>query len=429
MTIRLRKSSGRGGHEWNGVSCVRVMGLCLLVALPAVVAQEVVAPSPAAPMLPPALREYQAEKTTALPSIGAISDVTQEPSPFQWGPVTLQPRVSYRFLYGDGIQATPGDRSKTAIHEIAPGLRFGLGSHWILDYTPTWTFYSNKNFRDNLGHAVGLTGGGVYGDWVLGLSQSYGCSDTPLIETGRQTSQETFSTALTASHRFSPELSLDLSLNQNLRFVEAFAGSREWSTMDWLNYQVWPRFTVAVGAGFGYVDVDRSPDETYEQYQGRISWRATDKISLQIHGGVEDRQFVSGGAGDLVNPIFGASVQYQPFEATGLSFSAKRAVNASFFQDEVTETTSLSATLSQRLLGKLMLSLGGGHSTVRYVAATSSVSAGRHDDNYSFDARLASPFLKRGSVEVFYQYADNVSNEPAFSYTSHQVGIQVQYRF
>ena len=94
--------------------------------------------------------------------------------------------------------------------------------------------------------------------------------------------------------------------------------------LDWLNYQFWPRLDVGIGAGVGYSDVDIGPDATYEQLEGRISWRATDKTSLLVHGGVEDRQFLSGGAGNLINPILGASVVYQPFGTTVLTLNVDR---------------------------------------------------------------------------------------------------------
>src|SRR6185312_1384211 len=97
---------------------------------------------------------------------------------------------------------------------------------------------------------------------------------------------------------------------------------REWSTLDWINYQFEPRLDIALGAGLNYVNEDSGSDMTSEQLQGRIRWRAMDRISLQLHAGLEDRQFLSGGIPDLVNPVFGASVEYQPQESTSLSLNA-----------------------------------------------------------------------------------------------------------
>ena len=92
-----------------------------------------------------------------------------------------------------------------------------------------------------------------------------------------------------------------------------------------------------------------------------------EQTSLQVHGGVEDRQFLNTGAANLINPILGASAGYQPFESTMLTVNASRTVNTSYFANQRSESTVFSGKLSQRLLKKLYLSLGGGYNTVQYV--------------------------------------------------------------
>jgi hypothetical protein len=414
------------------------MLLCLVAFTRAADAQEVISPPPQSPVVPPALQQVEAGNMKVLPPNEAVPGVP-EATPFEWGPVTLRPHFLYQFLYGNGIQSSPGQPQMTMIHEISPGISFGLGSQWTLDYTPTWSLYSNRAFRDTLDHSVALNGATAYGDWVLGLSQSYVSSDQPLIETGGQTAQETYSTAITASYRFGRAMSVDLAVNQNFAFTEGstntreFTGgltnTREWSTMDWLNYQFWPRFDIGIGVGGGYDDVSVGTDMTFEQYQGRINWRATDKISLQVHGGLEDRQFLDAGTGDLINPIFGASVQYQPSEVTALSLSANRTVSTSPFQNQVTENTDLSGSLNQRLLERLYLSLGGGYHTVTYVASANGVSAGREDRYYSFNARLSTAFLKRGTIAATYQFSNNSSSVAGYGYSSNQFGLEIGYRY
>jgi hypothetical protein len=225
------------------------------------------------------------------------------------------------------------------------------------------------------------------------------------------------------------EMSLDLAVNQNFVSADQFSSYEEWSTLDWLNYQFWPRLDAAVGVGGGYDNVDASPDMSFEQLQGRVNWRATDKISFQLHGGVEDRQFLSGGAASLINPVFGAAIQYQPFEYTKISLAGDRVVSASYLQNiQVTESTIFSAGLNQRLLGKLFLDLSGGYQTIKYVASNSSVSA-RTDDFDYLNAQLSCVFLKRGTIAVFYQISRDDSSQPGFSFTSHQVGCSIGFRY
>jgi len=185
----------------------------------------------------------------------------------------------------------------------------------------------------------------------------------------------------------------------------------------------------ALGAGGGYDDESSSPDMTFQQFQGRVNWRATDKISFQIHGGVEVRQFLSGGASPLVNPIFDATIQYQPFEQTRLSITGQRIVASAYLQDQVTETTGVTADLNQRLLGKLFLDLSGGYQLVKYVSSVNTTGSNREDDYYTFNARLSRAFLKRGTIAVLYQLSRDNSNQPGYSFTSHQVGFEIGYSY
>jgi hypothetical protein len=349
--------------------------------------------------------------------------------PFQIGPMTARPHFLYRFFYATGLPLSPGNQQDTAIQEFSPGIAFDIGTHWTLDYSPTLRFYSNRNFKDEFDNSISLNGATAYEDWTFGFSQSYVSSDSPDVQTGVQTSQEIYATALTASYAFNGKMSLDMGLYQNLQFTEDFQNSRDWSTMEWLNYQFWPRFNAGIGAGAGYVNVDFGPDQTYEQAAGRVNWRATDKISFQVNAGVEDYQFLSSGAGALLTPTFGASIQYQPFEETKISLNANRAVTPSYFQGQVSENTSVSCDLNQRLLEKFFLDLNAAYNDTEYVASESAVSANSDDDYYTLSARLSHPFLKRGTMAVFYQYSGNSSTEPGFTYSGSQVGIEIGYKY
>ena len=369
------------------------------------------------------------------PAMAAAAAIANEPPLLQWGPVNLRAHLLYRFLYGDGIPAQPGQNFTTVINEVRPGLLFELGRHWTLDYTPALRFYSNRHFRDTTDHSVVLKGATAYKDWTLGLSQGYAATSEPLIETGAQTDQESYSTAANAAYHVSTKTSLELGLNQDFRFVgQNQAGlqltdSREWSTLDWLNYQFWPRFGAALGVGFGYLDLSAGSDMTYEQLQGRISWQATAKVSLVVSAGLDDRQFLSGNTPALLNPIFGASLLYQPFEPTMLSLNAARTVAPSYFQSQVTENTTLSGGVRQRLLRRLYLDLTAGYHLTSYEVTATGQAVNSDISGTFVNVQLSVPFLKRGTAAAFFQATENSSNDSLYSYSSTQVGLELGYRF
>jgi len=386
-------------------------------------AQSILAPGPQPPTeTPPAMQQAN--------EMDVFATVPQtEAEPLKWGPLTLRPHPYYQFLYADGLQSGTNNSVHSVIQTVSAGVLLQMGSHWALDYSPLWSFYSNHEFSNAFGQTASLMGGTSYKDWALGLSQSYSDTSSPTAATASQTRTTSYATALNGSYAMNSKMSLDLTLNQQFESADQFSSYNEWSTLDWLNYQFWPRFSAGLGVGGGYVDESSSPDITFQQFQGRILWRASDKISLQLAGGVKVLQFLSGDAAPLVNPIFGATIQYQPFEQTRFSVTGSRTVSSSYLQNQVTENMGVTADLNQRLLGKLFLDLSGGYQLVKYVSSVNTSSSSRQDDLYTFNAQLSRAFLKRGTIAVLYQLSEDNSSQAGYSFTSHQVGFQISYTY
>lgn len=166
-----------------------------------------------------------------------------------------------------------------------------------------------------------------------------------------------------------------------------------------------------------------------EQLQGRITWKATDKLALLVSGGGDIRQFLNGNLPATATPIFSASVVYQPFQATTLSLAANQTISPAYFANQMTTGTGLSASLHQRLLGKLFLDITGTYQITSYAATTSTVTTSREDHITSVSVRLSAPFRKRGTTAVFYQATENSSNEAGYTLSSTQVGLEISYHF
>ena len=389
-------------------------------------AQTVLAPPPPAPDQTPSAVQQANEM-----DVFASPPAQTETQPFTWGALTFRPHPYYQFLYADGLQYSTNLLAHSIIQTVSPGFLLEIGRHWTLDYSPTFSIYSSDHFSDTFGQTVRLQGGTVYNDWILGLVQSYSETDNPSQTTASQTREQTFATALTGSYTINSKLSSDLSLNQKYVTADQFSSYNEWSTLNWLNYQFWPRLNAAVGAGGGYDDEQASPDMTFEQVQGRISWRATERVGFLLHGGVEVRQFLSGGASDLVSPVFDGTIQYRPLDQTRISVTGQRVVSPSYLQDQYTETTGVSADLNQQFLNKFFVDVGGGYQHVKYIStgSASNSSPTGEDNCYFLNAQLGRTFLKRGSFAVVYQLNRDDSTRPGYTFTSHQVGFQIGYAY
>lgn len=386
-------------------------------------------PPPTYSVTPPAMQAEVGQEMGSL-SNGGHNAVLPEISDFlHWGPVTVHPHLSYQFLYGNGLLSQPGNTQNSIVQTFSPGVLFNIGTHWTLDYTPSLTYYSSSQFHNTVGQMASLNWGTYYNDWNFGFSQSYSFSDVPTVQTAEQTSTSTYSTAINASHQLNSLMSVDVSVTQAIVSADQFNSSKSWNTMGWLNYQFLPRLDGAIGVGGGYDSVTMGSDMTHETLQARLSWGVANKISLVVHGGGENTQFLGGGIPNLLSPIYGASILYQPFAQTSLSLGAERSVTPSFFSDQATESSSLSVGLNQRLLKHFNFNLTGSYGVTDYIASVANVASGRSDTYYSISSSLSWMFLKRASASITYQYSANNSSASGFGFNSSQYGFQLSYGF
>ena len=151
-------------------------------------AQQVLMPAPAFPVTPPAVQENQAnDQMTVFTSEENAPVGAPETQPFQYGIFNLRPHPFYRSLYANGILSGTNQAQNTVISQLSPGFVLDIGRQWSLDYTPTWTFYSSRQFENTLDHVVTLTGQTAYEDWNFGLSQVCALTSDPLVQTATQT--------------------------------------------------------------------------------------------------------------------------------------------------------------------------------------------------------------------------------------------------
>jgi hypothetical protein len=144
---------------------------------------------------------------------------------------------------------------------------------------------------------------------------------------------------------------------------------------------------------------------------------------------LEDRQVLAKGVDDLISPVFGGGIQYQPFEVTKISLNVDRTVDVSYLQNQVTESLGFTGDLNQRLLGRLFLDLTGGYQNTKYVASANNTPVNRSDDYYFFNTRLSTSFLERGTVAIFYQISKNASSQSGFGFSSHQFGLEIGFAY
>jgi hypothetical protein len=393
----------------------------------------------------PVLPGYQ---TGGVPQFGAL--VPETLGWVQWGVADLHPRLDYQFVYGDGIPASPTNHVRTAIQSISPGLRLNLGSHWKLDYDADMNLYSSHQFADETDQSVKLSGNATYEDWAFGMSQSYGYSDSPMVETEAQTQQSGYATDLMISRQMGSRLSAKLTLDQDIASSSAISGAAanntqqlySWIASGGLYYQTDYKLVAGIDASGGYTSTSPGTEMEFEQLQSSLNWQPLEKLTVSGSAGVEDTQLLGS---QLIDPTFSAAINYQPFEQTSLSLTGSRTVNPSIYQDEVVKSTQVSATLRQRFLKHFSFEVSGGYSTSPYVGfatqgvflnnnpraplVTTAVQQNRSDESRFVRVGLSSTFRQRGTVSIFYSFSDISSSLTPFALSTTQVGFEIGWHY
>ena len=381
-----------------------------------------------APVQPASKYQPQVTQQSTEPLTNAITQPAV-PTFLQWGPVTAHPRASYRYVSSTGVQYKPGSATDTTIQTLSPGILLGVGTHWSLDYQASWNFYSSREFKDTLDHAINLLGSAAYENWTFNLSQGFSRSSQSLVETGRQTQQDQYSTGFTALDRIDSHLILETVGSQSLTSPTDFNDTKEWSLLEWLHFRFSQQLDTALGAGAGYVEVNNGADANYYKFLGRIDWRPGSKLNLHLDGGLDHRRIRTGSANYINNPIANASVGYKLFEHTILMIGATRTVTASYFSNQTQKNLSWNAALDQRLLGRINLNLSAGYQKSTYEQTALGDAAARNDNNHWYDVRLSTVVLRRGSVSIFYHRGKNSSSTPGYGFTSDQYGTELRYQY
>ena len=253
----------------------------------------------------------------------------------------------------------------------------------------------------------------------------------PQVETATQTRQETYDTALNGTYTINSKMSLDLAANQNFVSPTNLKVYREWSTLDWLNYQfLGPvRRGARRRAGLRRHGC-RARTCFSNNIRGGSNGGQRTRSAFKFMADVEDRQFFDSSLSDALNPVFGGGIQYQPFEHTKISLNAERVVAVSALAESNVRKHRFDGDLNQRLLGKIVSGFQWRlpkHQIRQFGQSTRA--ANRTDDYYYFNTRFSTAFLKRGTVAVFYQLSNDSSSQSGFSFTSHQVGFEIGFAY
>lgn len=316
------------------------------------------------------------------------------------------------------------------------------------DFTFTWGDYVRKQesyltvhyapsellFFKNSGEDAFEQEGSLAGQWrsskltlgVLFGAQSLSGGD---VDVGDRAQRQIYQFALTSKYELSDKTSLEANFNDNISSYKTHLGSTEWVNQDWVNYQVLPKTQFSAGLTLGYLQPEGSSAQTYEQALLRLTVPATGKLSVTANGGVEFRQ-LGGAAGSQTKPVFRVGASYRPFDGTEVSLEASRLnFSSAALAAQNYTSTSVSASIRQRIFQRFSASLSGGYEDAQYEGTDAQASTSRHDRYIFARPSLSFAFTKWISLELYDQYRRNTSTAALSSFDGNIAGVQATVIF
>lgn len=364
------------------------------------------------------------------PANPPASEMSSTESPFRYGPFILQPDFSYQISYETGIQAAPGVAADVTNQTFTGALVLQAGTVWNLSYTPSWVRYSSSLFRDAFDQTADLGASFPVQSWNLQFTQSFSRTSDPLIETGRQTQQSAYGTQAKGFYGAGgSQISFEVDLDQEIRFAALSPSVYDWENQYWLHYQPAQQWDFAVGVGGGFTHDQPGFDMVDAKPEGKIAWHPTNKLSVDIEGGVEASEYFDNGDERSRTPIYSANVNYAPWLTTTLIAGASRQLSASYIADQESEGTSFNVQLQQRLLEHYYLSCQASTSRTNYLSTASDLANVRGDTTDSLEVSLRTQILKRLSLGINAGRQRNSSSVQGYGFTSGQYGFSIDLKY
>jgi hypothetical protein len=360
------------------------------------------------------------------------------PTPFSFGNLVLRPHLVYSYMDEHGMLFSPGNNRSSIVQNLAPGLLADWGQNWSANYTPTWIEYSNPVFHNCVDQLADIEGVFNPASFLVQISQTIAVTSDPESETGMQTTERNYNTALTVSKSFTSELAATGSFSQSLSSANVlYPDSRQWSGSGGLRFQWIPQVTFSLNLGAGFFEVVHSTDGYFISPTLGVAiatWNR--KLTLNASAGVKKQTYYQRRAASAVAAPSGhVDATFHPDAATSLELLADTGESFSYLLDDGTRRTDWGASFNQQLLTHLNLAVTAMRAEVEYQnfgyePGSTSAPVGRSDQINSLTASLGLVnVFKRGSIKAVFEVSRDNSSIPVYSYSSREIGIALSYTY
>lgn len=360
------------------------------------------------------------------PSGGSGLQSLRDSNPLRVGPFDIFPALGYRATYATGLRSG-SNTEDTWVHSFTPRISLLAGDHWRISYAPSIRFYSDDEFNSSVNHSVFLSGWASYDNWTYRLNHRTAINDDPLVETGRQTKNNSHSTSLGASLDRGLRGAYDFSLTQNLRLTDQENDMFSWMVQTAYSRPLTERLRAGLIASVGYDLPDEGSEMMNQRLSAFISGPLGNKLSYNLTAGVSFRQFLDTSADTSVSPLASLNLTYQLLQRTSLGVGISHDNSTSLFTDQYTENTSAQGWIRQEISDRWSLSINGGYRMVSYRTTFASNPTVREDNVGFVGASINGRLTQRISTTLAYDFTSNDSDEANRSFDSHQISLGLNW--
>jgi hypothetical protein len=353
----------------------------------------------------------------------------------RYGPFDVRPSLKAGVVYDDNIFISSSDEESDFVWNITPGLMLGSGDYvgeqanfLTLFYAPSFILFTDNTDEDAVDHDARMRAVLMEGPWKVTLDQRFQALSGAQVDVGDRVDRNVYATHLALQYEISPKTTLEVTGRQLINDYDRLSDFNEWNAGVAADYAITPKVKLGLGVVGGWLDVDGSANQTYQQVLLRASYTLTEKVMATGAIGAEFRQF-QGDEDNRTSGVFDLGVTYRPWVNTAVRVEGyRRNQNSVVLADQNYTATGFSAGVRQMFRDKYAVSLAGGYENADYDATSTSVNANREDNYFLVRVGFDWTVIDRLTFGAFYQYRQNDSNTP-FEFTNNQVGLAAAYQF
>lgn len=366
----------------------------------------------------------------------------------------LVARLDSQFTYDDNIFIRRLNRQSDLIFSLSPTIALGLGdvrpefkrvaqsafdpalmeqvdaprNFLFARYTPRLTLFFDHDGEDALDHDAAAQGQWQHAYLTLGFQTRYQTLSDPDVDVGGRTRRSIFSQALTATYDYSDRTAFAFQLGGSIRHYPDNIDAEELVMDNAVNYRVGSRTTVGLGVTAGWLEVEDTGTQIYEQLTARARYQMTEKIDVGGSVGVEVRE-IRRWRQSRVEPVFELTANYAPSDSTILTLSAARRLeNSAGAADLDIISSAVEFNIRQRFAHHYYIGLIGSFLSNQYIDLTSR-DFSRDDQVLSIQPYLKMDVTKSSAIELGYRYRHDSSTIDRFTFGQNQAFLHVDILF